>query len=253
LEACIASATDVDNFFFHGGHATGRGRGRSPRGISGFTRATLAKTIAKMVKRFINASQGCARNVCTREPCRFLQLQRRARRRLARNATGFDLATTHCTNNLKTTGYMFGKGVYFADMMSKVGSTIQQLRSRCLSQRIIAHMSDSTGLLLLCEVAAKPFYEQTNANYTADELCKASNKRSTKGIGRTQPVKWHDTGAALDNPSSSGCHMPIGAGQNVNPPSAYLQYNEVASFFSIFDRAIPYSIIHRRKSGCAIY
>jgi hypothetical protein len=39
-------------------------------------------------------------------------------------------------------------------------------------------LSNNTGLLLLCEVAAKPFYEQMNANYCADEHCKANQKLS---------------------------------------------------------------------------
>ena len=38
-------------------------------------------------------------------------------------------------------------------------------------------LSNDTGLLLLCEVAAKPFYEQNNANYNADADCKANVKR----------------------------------------------------------------------------
>ncbi|PIL29277.1 hypothetical protein GSI_09327 [Ganoderma sinense ZZ0214-1] len=40
------------------------------------------------------------------------------------------------------TGYMFGKGVYFADMMSKSANYCH------------AYLSDNTGILLLCEVAA---------------------------------------------------------------------------------------------------
>ncbi|EEB97788.1 hypothetical protein MPER_02824, partial [Moniliophthora perniciosa FA553] len=44
-----------------------------------------------------------------------------------------------------STGYMFGKGVYFADMMSKSAG--------------YCHSFDGLGCLLLCEVAAKPFYE----------------------------------------------------------------------------------------------
>jgi hypothetical protein len=37
-------------------------------------------------------------------------------------------------------------------------------------------LSGSIGLLLLCEVAAKPFHEETNANYSADQTCKANKK-----------------------------------------------------------------------------
>ena len=31
-----------------------------------------------------------------------------------------------------------------------------------------SYLSDDTGLLLLCEVAAAPFFEQKDANYDAD-------------------------------------------------------------------------------------
>jgi len=112
------------------------------------------------------------------------------------------------------TGYMFGKGVYFADMMSKSANYCH------------AYLSDSTGLLLLCEVAAKPFYEQTQANYNAAEDCKAAKKICTKGLGQTQPEKWKDAGKALNNPVLAGCHMPEGPGENVPTLSGYLQYNE---------------------------
>ncbi|KAM6498329.1 Poly(ADP-ribose) polymerase catalytic domain containing protein [Amanita muscaria] len=112
------------------------------------------------------------------------------------------------------TGYMFGKGVYFADMMSKSANYCY------------AHMSNNTGLLLLCEVAAQPFYERTVAEYDADRNCKANNKRATKGLGRTQPVIWKDAGIALNNASLVGCMMPDGPGQDVPTTGGYLQYNE---------------------------
>ena len=59
--------------------------------------------------------------------------------------------------------HRFGKGVYFADASSKsLGYTYH-------------HLSDNTGLLLLCEVATKPVLELDNAAYNADELCKNAN------------------------------------------------------------------------------
>ncbi|KAG6903003.1 hypothetical protein C0995_008576 [Termitomyces sp. Mi166 len=112
------------------------------------------------------------------------------------------------------TGYMFGKGVYFADMMSKSANYCY------------AHLSNDTGLLLLCEVAVKPFHELTHASYYADQECKSKNKMATKGIGRTQPVGWKDAGVALENEELIGCQMPAGPGKDVSPPNAYLQYNE---------------------------
>ena len=38
-------------------------------------------------------------------------------------------------------------------------------------------LSENIGLLLLCEVAAKPFFEQYGANYDADRDCKAAGAR----------------------------------------------------------------------------
>ena len=40
-----------------------------------------------------------------------------------------------------------------------------------------AHLSDNTGILLLCEVAAKPFYERVSAEYNADQSCKSAGAR----------------------------------------------------------------------------
>ncbi|KAG1749621.1 poly polymerase catalytic domain-containing protein [Suillus paluster] len=112
------------------------------------------------------------------------------------------------------TGYMFGKGVYFADMMSKSANYC------------FASLSNQIGVLLLCEVAVKPFLEMNNANYSADEDCKKSKKLATKGVGMTQPTDWQDAGMALNHKELEGVHMPKGEPSNVNPPGAYLTYNE---------------------------
>lgn len=108
---------------------------------------------------------------------------------------------------------MFGKGVYFADMMSKSANYFY------------SHLSDSVGLLLLCEIAAKPFHEEINSNYYADQACKDNKKLCTKGIGRMQPAKWKDAGETLNNPALKGCFMPDGPGQPISG-NASLQYNE---------------------------
>ena len=73
-------------------------------------------------------------------------------------------------------------------------------------------------------------------------------RRATKGVGRTQPANWKDAGEALGHDELKGCLMPngldsspirpsriliwavanfTGKGADVNPPGAYLQYNEV--------------------------
>lgn len=70
------------------------------------------------------------------------------------------------------TGYMFGKGIYFADMVSKSANYC------CTNTR------DSTGLLLLCEVALGNMYERYSADYI-EKLPK--DKHSTFGRGQTQP------------------------------------------------------------------
>ncbi|CAN0889045.1 Poly [ADP-ribose] polymerase 2 [Linum grandiflorum] len=71
------------------------------------------------------------------------------------------------------TGYMFGKGVYFADMFSKSANY-------CYA----SHLA-SSGVLLLCEVALGDMAELSQANYDADKL--PPGKLSTKGVGETAP------------------------------------------------------------------
>ncbi|XP_074268580.1 poly [ADP-ribose] polymerase 2-like [Silene latifolia] len=71
------------------------------------------------------------------------------------------------------TGYMFGKGVYFADMFSKSANY-------CCSSS-----TSPSGVLLLCEVALGEMEELQYANYDADKL--PPGKLSTKGVGGTAP------------------------------------------------------------------
>lgn len=68
---------------------------------------------------------------------------------------------------------MFGKGVYFADMVSKSANYC------CTSK------SNNTGLMLLCEVALGDCWEKFAADYYASNL--PMGKHSTKGVGRTAP------------------------------------------------------------------
>ncbi|XP_030631530.1 poly [ADP-ribose] polymerase 2 isoform X2 [Chanos chanos] len=71
------------------------------------------------------------------------------------------------------TGYMFGKGIYFADMSSKSANYC------------FANQKNNTGLLLLSEVALGDSNELLAADYNADRL--PSGKHSTKGLGQTAP------------------------------------------------------------------
>eukprot|EP00094_Tigriopus_californicus_P008027 TCALIF_07727-PA protein Name:"Similar to Parp1 Poly [ADP-ribose] polymerase 1 (Rattus norvegicus)" AED:0.26 eAED:0.26 QI:26/1/1/1/1/1/8/253/558 len=70
------------------------------------------------------------------------------------------------------TGYMFGKGVYFADMVSKSANYCNTTRT------------NNTGLLMLCDVALGDMYERTQADYI-EKL--PDGKHSTKGVGKTEP------------------------------------------------------------------
>ena len=88
-------------------------------------------------------------------------------------------------------------------------------------------MSDGTGLLLLCEVAAKPFFEQHNANYNADRDSRAASCLATKGLGRVQPAEWQDAGEILENEALKGVHMPKGKPKEDNSNPMALWYNEV--------------------------
>ncbi|KAG8492561.1 hypothetical protein CXB51_009982 [Gossypium anomalum] len=80
------------------------------------------------------------------------------------------------------TGYMFGKGVYFADLVSKSAQY-------CFTDR-----KNPVSLMLLSEVALGEVYELTKAKYI-EKLPKG--KHSTRGLGKKVPkrsdfVKWKD-------------------------------------------------------------
>lgn len=71
-----------------------------------------------------------------------------------------------------STGYMFGKGIYFADMVSKSANY-------CFTNK-----HANTGLLLLSEVALGDMHELTKASFI-QKL--PDGKYSTKGCGKTIP------------------------------------------------------------------
>ncbi|KAM8839066.1 poly [ADP-ribose] polymerase 2 isoform 1-T1 [Synchiropus picturatus] len=89
------------------------------------------------------------------------------------------------------TGYMFGKGIYFADMSSKSANYC------------FANSSGKIGLLLLCEVALGDANELLDANYEANKL--PEGKHSTKGVGQTGP----DPANAV---TLDGVTVPMGPG-----------------------------------------
>ncbi|XP_024936597.1 poly [ADP-ribose] polymerase isoform X2 [Cephus cinctus] len=104
------------------------------------------------------------------------------------------------------TGYMFGKGIYFADMVSKSANY-------CCTDR-----NNPTGLMLLCEVALGNMYERHESDYI-EKLPKG--KHSTLGLGQTQPdpTKVYKT--------KDGVVIPYGPGIPVKrEKKSHLLYNE---------------------------
>ncbi|KAM3940243.1 poly [ADP-ribose] polymerase 2-like isoform 3-T3 [Leptodactylus fuscus] len=71
------------------------------------------------------------------------------------------------------TGYMFGKGIYFADVSSKSANY-------CFTTR-----DKNVGIILLSEVALGECNELLDADYDAQK--KLKGKHSTKGLGRSIP------------------------------------------------------------------
>ena len=67
------------------------------------------------------------------------------------------------------TGYMFGKGVYFADMVSKSANY-------CNTNR-----RNPTGILMLCEVEIGNERQLFHSDENADKLVDHVNYHSTKG------------------------------------------------------------------------
>lgn len=108
-------------------------------------------------------------------------------------------------------GYMFGKGVYFADMVSKSANY-------CCT-----NSENPTGLLLLCEVALGEMDEKLHADYV-EKLPKGKN--SVWGKGKTMP-----------DPEKSvitkhGVEIPCGPAMKVDlPQKSSLLYNE----FIVYD------------------
>lgn len=91
-------------------------------------------------------------------------------------------------------GYMFGKGIYLADMSSKSANY-------CCS-----YQSGGTALLLLCEAElGNPVHELTGASYSAGEDAKKNGMVSTLGKGRVGPSQWKDAGCV--HPSLAGTMM----------------------------------------------
>ncbi|KAG9518070.1 PARP-domain-containing protein, partial [Aureobasidium melanogenum] len=112
-------------------------------------------------------------------------------------------------------GYMFGKGIYLADMSSKSAGYC------------CPYQSDGHALLLLCEAElGKPMQTLTRASYQAAETAKEMGALSTWGQGRMAPKAWKDAGCI--HPSLTGTTMPDTTEDpcDTNVAGASLYYNE---------------------------
>ncbi|XP_018018963.1 poly [ADP-ribose] polymerase 2 isoform X2 [Hyalella azteca] len=104
------------------------------------------------------------------------------------------------------TGYMFGKGIYFADMCSKSANY-------CM-----ASCANTTGLLTLCEVALGTSKELLQADYQADKL--PSGYQSVKGVGTMAPVESNQV------VMKDGVVVPLGPASSATKKGLSLLYNE---------------------------
>ena len=109
------------------------------------------------------------------------------------------------------TGYMFGKGVYFADMVTKSANYCH------------SNLSDNIGLLLICEVALGDTNDLLHSDYNAGNL--PQGKDSTKGCGGFAPDP--ENYVELD-----GVTLPMGPGKDTNNQGS-LYYNE----YIVYDTA----------------
>ena len=128
-------------------------------------------------------------------------------------------------------GYMFGKGIYLADMVTKSANYCS------------AYESQNTGLLMLCEAQlGDPMYELKSADYNAAQNSQKAGALATKGKGMTAPPKWMDAEAVHEN--LKGVKMPdVNTDPaNVTESGLYLQYNEVYSFPQFALRKIPTNV-----------
>ncbi|KAJ8732599.1 hypothetical protein PYW07_015198 [Mythimna separata] len=109
------------------------------------------------------------------------------------------------------TGYMFGKGVYFADMVSKSANYC------CTDKR------NPTGLMLLCEVALGNMKEC----HHAENVKLPAGMHSAWGVGQTLPDP------AQDRTLDDGTIVPLGKPITNQKVQTHLLYNE----FIVYDVA----------------
>ncbi|KAI9781135.1 MAG: hypothetical protein M1835_004358, partial [Candelina submexicana] len=116
-------------------------------------------------------------------------------------------------------GYMFGKGIYLADISSKSANYCNY------------HSSGNIGLLLLCEAElGKPMLELVMADSNAGAVAKSQGRVATWGQGTLGPRGWKD--ASCVNPNLKGVMMPDTSKEpgNTGILGASLHYNEYIAY-----------------------
>ncbi|ELU41787.1 PARP-1-like protein [Rhizoctonia solani AG-1 IA] len=108
-------------------------------------------------------------------------------------------------------------------------NNIQFIRFRVCTLPMPSVNRKNIGIMLLCEVAVKPYLELNDSDYYADQNSKNNGKIATKGVGQAQPGEWQDCSDALDREDLKGVVMPKGGLKQLKPPGAWLQYNEIIS------------------------
>lgn len=132
----------------------------------------------------------------------------------------FSKIRSNLSNSIQVSGYMFGKGIYLADMSTKSANYCN------------AQLSGNIGLLLLCEAElGEPPLKLTNANSAAATDAAAKGAISTWGVGLNAPQLWKDANCV--NQNLKGISMPdviTKPAAATNEPGAWLQYNEYIAY-----------------------
>lgn len=116
------------------------------------------------------------------------------------------------------TGYMFGKGIYFADIVSK-------------SANYCKPKEQSEGLMLLCEVAVGKMNDKLIADFNASNL--PSDCHSTRGLGKFAP----SSGETIDD-----VFVPNGPLSATGVEGSSLLYNEYVVYNR--DQVVCRYIVH---------
>ncbi|KAG9290740.1 hypothetical protein G9A89_011703 [Geosiphon pyriformis] len=180
----------------------------------------------KLITKYVANTQGVTHNYYTLEVMEVFQLERRGERQRYEPFSRFHNRMLLWHGSRKTnypgilsqglriappgvpsTGYMFDKGVYFADCVSKSANY-------CFTDS-----TNNIGLMLLCEVACGDMLELTDSDYNASQRVKQAGKHSTKGVGIIEPDPKGTV--TLEN----GTLVPCGRGKTLKKTNS-LQYNE---------------------------